>query len=554
MVDRLTDAMNDRARQTNHEGLNEEIVNLLRLAALLHDVGHGTMSHVSENAMAYFEELDSLKKDFADEHSVETKIQLSEIAAFYLLRSPAFHELLQAAQETTNDHVLPQDAVQLISGIIVGQQIDPRIPLLQELISGPFDADKLDYITRDATMAGVPIVTDVPRLVQKVRLQTLTEAELPKDIGEKIRGGFRTYLFTGVAISGNRTLDELMLGRTLLHDKIYRHQKVRVAEAMVASALIELAALLNVPPWQLVYQLSDEQLLNMSVEELRWRQGGSWAPDQDDRATLIVDLLARLRNRELLVRSYAFAQNMALDPYRADSAQRVGLMQVLGLDPTELRELAREIANEILNMRSLLKEGPFNSIAPESLSAYIWVDPPDSTNRRGGTPRAFLIPESGAPIRFRDESGETKGWANAYRSTRDIGFVFAPVEASSYAYLATEKLLRTRFGIRSPNSMLELAKHNAKELDALRRRLALAGFYDDLPLDLRPMPPDLLSVAGRRLVAETCQGLAQFEGIYREGFPHQTVEVSEERIIDWIRQLMTTLPLTRWSLHTISEC
>ena len=84
--------------------------------------------------------------------------------------------------------------------------------------------------------------------------------------------------------------------------------------------------------------------------------------------------------------------------------------------------------------------------------------------------------------------------------------------------------------------MLELAKHNAKELDALRRRLALAGFYDDLPLDLRPMPPDLLSVAGRRLVAETCQGLAQFEGIYREGFPHQTVEVSEERIIDWIRQ------------------
>ncbi len=50
------------------------------------------------------------------------------------------------------------------------------------------------------------------------------------------------------------------------------------------------------------------------------------------------------------------------------------------------------------------------------------------------------------------------------------------------------------------------------------------------------MPPDLLSVAGRRLVAETCQGLAQFEGIYREGFPHQTVEVSEERIIDGIRQ------------------
>ena len=48
-----------------------------------------------------------------------------------------------------------------ISNAIIGKSIDNTIPLLHEVISGPFDADKLDYFVRDAHMAGTPSVLDI---------------------------------------------------------------------------------------------------------------------------------------------------------------------------------------------------------------------------------------------------------------------------------------------------------------------------------------------------------------------------------------------------------
>ena len=49
---------------------------------------------------------------------------------------------------------------------------------MNELVAGPFDADKLDYMTRDAMMSGVPVVVDIPRLVLKARAVRVPESEL----------------------------------------------------------------------------------------------------------------------------------------------------------------------------------------------------------------------------------------------------------------------------------------------------------------------------------------------------------------------------------------
>jgi HD superfamily phosphohydrolase len=48
---------------------------------------------------------------------------------------------------------------------VIGKKIDDRIPLIHEIISGPFDADKLDYFVRDAMQAGTPSVLDISRLI-----------------------------------------------------------------------------------------------------------------------------------------------------------------------------------------------------------------------------------------------------------------------------------------------------------------------------------------------------------------------------------------------------
>ena len=162
-----------------------------------------------------------------------------EIAAYYILGSPSVRRLLSSP----GDHGgadFPPRPIELIQRAIVGKPISDSIPLLHEFISGPFDADKLDYMPRDATLAGVPVVTDIGRLVQKVRAVRVTQADLPSAVASRVTAGLPSYTITGVAMSGGHTLDELMLGRTLLFDKIYRHHKARAAEAMIALIIKQL--------------------------------------------------------------------------------------------------------------------------------------------------------------------------------------------------------------------------------------------------------------------------------------------------------------------------
>jgi HD superfamily phosphohydrolase len=101
----------------------------------------------------------------------------------------------------------------MISKSIIGLQIDDRVPLLHEIISGPFDADKLDYFVRDARLAGIPSVFDITRLVQKLAIRDLTSAELPREIASCVQTTEENHFIFGVKWSGAALLDELQLAR-----------------------------------------------------------------------------------------------------------------------------------------------------------------------------------------------------------------------------------------------------------------------------------------------------------------------------------------------------
>ena len=145
------------------------------------------------------------------------------------------------------------------------------MPLLHELISGPFDADKLDYMTRDAHMTGVPVVTDIRRLVQKVTRCERVEGNLRYEIAATVEER-EHYVVTGIAFSGGRTVDELILGRTLQQDKLYRHHKVRAIEAMVASLYRQLADIESDRAPMMPYELLDSDFTTLDerrIEETR---------------------------------------------------------------------------------------------------------------------------------------------------------------------------------------------------------------------------------------------------------------------------------------------
>jgi HD superfamily phosphohydrolase len=536
-VQRLIDSLNRAVGGSDK--LPQEWVNLLRLAALCHDVGHGLLSHVIENAFKASGLTDQLLLDLGQQLEIES-CSLSEAAAYFILGSEAFDELVQAVKEKT-DHLLPEGWQAALQKAVVGKPIHSRWPLLQELISGPFDADKLDYMTRDAKMAGIPNITDIPRLVQKVRVAEVPHDQLPAEIGRTVSGGHPSYFVQGVLLSGGRTLDELMLARTLLFDKIYRHQKTRAVEAMVANTFAALMPLMDRKKlWTIPLNLDDEDFIALTRKSIASRLA---IPNEKKHAKtlrVVSDLIARIRRRDLFVRAYAFAHTMPQDPFRNDPGQKAGLEKLrraLGANPDERKTLLASIAKVA---RQIIQDA--GNVVPDTCRAdvaqhYIALDPFATNTNTSEIARAYLVTGEGRLLRFRDDSAESPAWSNAYVMTRDLGYVFAAKEYAAVTFLACESVFRERYNIRTPPSALDYVKVDKGHVARIRERLAGNGFYDGRPNDLRPSPDRLLRADVQALVSKIANNLRSFQGYVNPG--SDTAEgavVSPVRVRAWLRQ------------------
>jgi HD superfamily phosphohydrolase len=160
----------------------------IKMAALLHDIGHYPFSHALEEA------------GFPS-HETLGVAKLSE------------GELGERLVQIGGKH-FPTTVGELISGV-------SRSPL-QGLISGSIDLDKVDYLSRDARMCGVPYGTvDVDRL-----LSSLTLVEVQPGRYE-----------VGVQEKGISALESLLFAKYQMYRNVYWHHAVRSATCMFKRAV-----------------------------------------------------------------------------------------------------------------------------------------------------------------------------------------------------------------------------------------------------------------------------------------------------------------------------
>ncbi len=166
------------------DGIDARSQQIVRAAALLHDVGHYPFSHALE----------------------EIGVTHHEQVAYPLITSgPVAHVLRNALGESAPDEVF---------ALITGRSTDP----LQGLISGSLDLDKIEYLKRDATMCGVPYgEIDVDRL-----LNSLVLVQTPE----------RTTRMVGVHEKGLSALESLLFAKYQMYRNVYGHHAVRSATAM----------------------------------------------------------------------------------------------------------------------------------------------------------------------------------------------------------------------------------------------------------------------------------------------------------------------------------
>ncbi|MEZ4435942.1 MAG: HD domain-containing protein [bacterium] len=127
----------------------------VRLAVLLHDIGHAPASHASESAMP---KRSALALPCYDATSGEEQASHEDYTVKLLLHSSLAAVLVARFGEMG---ITPLDLAHLVTGQFAeraGQFVLDEVdyfPVLHQLVSGEMDADRMDYLQRDSFYTGV---------------------------------------------------------------------------------------------------------------------------------------------------------------------------------------------------------------------------------------------------------------------------------------------------------------------------------------------------------------------------------------------------------------
>jgi HD superfamily phosphohydrolase len=174
VASRVFDALYKRLDMPAHD--RERLRQTLRLAVLLHDLGHPPLSHATERMLPQRNALGLPSWTGSGEQASHEDMTL-----LLILRSDLSNIIRRSFSEMG---IQPEDVASLVCGASPSgvnpffvQGVD-HAPLLRQLVSSELDADRMDYLLRDSFYTGVHygrydldwIVQNVEPVVQEQRV------------------------------------------------------------------------------------------------------------------------------------------------------------------------------------------------------------------------------------------------------------------------------------------------------------------------------------------------------------------------------------------------
>ena len=193
-----------RLRELNQERVSNEDIDRVRLAALLHDVGHGPFSHVSEHIL----------KKYAPEDT-DTGQTLEKIHEKITV------DIVQSDPQI--DEILSENERQFVIAMVQGQE---SWNWRCDVVSSELDADKMDYLLRDSYFTGVKYGEyDLEKVIESCLI----------DVDEDNRSIGIDKKETSLAISskGIYALEQLLLARYHMTQQVYWHRVSLISNEMI---------------------------------------------------------------------------------------------------------------------------------------------------------------------------------------------------------------------------------------------------------------------------------------------------------------------------------
>lgn len=357
----------------------------VRLAALLHDCGHGPFSHASE--FVYGSAPYEVPKVKEEEKALFGRANAHEILAYCIVTSAAFKAMwrkIVGLYDLKKDSPLcdlGQISLDRVAAMILGRKPDDYPQYLSQIVNGPFDADKFDYIIRDGYFTGLVTAIDIDRLFVSLDRATADEhgyEEYPEDI---------LYMDVG----GATVLEQVQFNKMVLYSSFYHHQKVRAAFRLLVH-LLEL--LRDSKPGLPGVDIQDApSFLLLDDYDVLGADTGAYPREVQQR-------LADLRNRNLPMRALVITKDGLLDD--GSRAEYFRLRQL----PELRKSLEKRIAER-------------TGIAP------VFVDCPEEPTfgLTGLHSLVRLAPGRYVPL---DKLYPIAGWVSGYAEYRYRSYVFCP--------------------------------------------------------------------------------------------------------------------------------
>jgi HD superfamily phosphohydrolase len=267
-------------------------------AAFLHDLGHGPLSHLFEEALP-------------DGPSHETWT-----VRLILDPASAVHRIL-----SETDSELPTR----VADMIVGRH---KLAFLSSTVSGTFDVDRCDYLLRDAHFTGVSYGSfDLDWLVRSLRFGHPEEP-----------GGAPHLAIDGV--KGLPAIESFVLARLFMFQQVYFHKASRASEWHFSRILARIRVLLqdggHIDPMpcgiQSLLRDGDASLGDYLAldDNVLWNALAHWRASDD---AILRDLCLRLYSRRLFKTIELFGEERTPARYRQLLEFARERARAVGLDP-----------------------------------------------------------------------------------------------------------------------------------------------------------------------------------------------------------------------------